>query len=76
MSKLHILSEAQITASEGDAITVVLVEPDDMPSKIIIHWPPTPTEIPPRDFADVAALLTRVFARAATKLSQIRAQRK
>jgi hypothetical protein len=76
MSKLYVLSEAQIGASESDAITVVLVEPDDLPAKIIIHWPGQSTTTNPRDFGDMAAMLARIFARAATKLSRIRAQRK
>ena len=50
----------------------VLVEPDDMPSKIIIHWPGQSTTANPRDFRDMAAMLTKVFVRAATKLTQIR----
>ena len=54
----------------------MLVEPDDIPATVIIHWPGAPSKIDPRDFGDAAALLTRVFARAATKLARIRRQRK
>jgi hypothetical protein len=72
MSKITILSEAQLGASVHESIEVVLVEPDDMPSSIIIHWPSAATRINPRDFSDVAALLTRIFALAATKLAQIK----
>jgi hypothetical protein len=72
MSKLIILSEARIGASETDAIEVVLVEPDDMPSSIIIHWPGQPSVANPSQFPETAAKLTRLFARAATKLSRIR----
>lgn len=75
MSKLHILSAAQLGASVHESIEVVLVEPDEMPSSIIIHWPSAPTKINPHDFGDVAAMLTRIFARAATKLAQIKSGR-
>jgi hypothetical protein len=76
MSKLHILSEQQLGASEGDQITIVLVEPTGQPSSVVINWPPASTRINPRDFGDLAALLTRTFARAAVKLSRIKKSRR
>jgi hypothetical protein len=72
MSRLTILSEARIGASDADSIEVVLVEPDDMPSSIIIHWPQQPSTVDPHHFGGVTALLTRIFARAATRLARIR----
>ena len=37
MSKSTTLASGPINAS--DTITVVLVEPDDMPPSIFVHWP-------------------------------------
>jgi hypothetical protein len=73
MSKLTILSEAQIGATDAETIQVVFVEPDGMLSSVIILWPPQRSTIAPRDFPQVAATLTRVFASAATKLAGIKA---
>jgi hypothetical protein len=72
MNKLIILSEAQIGASPEDAVRIVFVEPDDMPRSVIIHWPRQPSTVNPHDFGEVAAMLTRIFARAATKLARIK----
>jgi hypothetical protein len=73
MSKLTILAEAQIGASEAESIRLVFVEPDDIPSSVIILWPPQRSAVDPRDFPKVAVMLTRVFASAATKLAGIKA---
>ena len=75
MSKLSILSEAQIGASEAEAVRVVFVEPNDIPSSVIILWPPQRSVVDPRDFPKIAVTLTRVFATAATKLAGIKAGR-
>ena len=73
MSKLTILSEAQLGGTSDESIQVVLVEPDAMPSAVIIHWPRQPSVVNPRDFPNVAAMLTRIFASAATKLAGLKA---
>jgi hypothetical protein len=75
MSKITILSEAQLGASVHESIEVVFVQPAEMPSSIIIHWPSVATRINPRDFGEIAAMLTRTFARAATRLAQIKSGR-
>jgi hypothetical protein len=69
MSKLTILSEAQLGATDAESIQVVYVEPDGMPSSVIILWPQRRFTVSPRDFPAVAVTLTRVFAQAATKLA-------
>jgi hypothetical protein len=58
MSKLTTLASGQVPPAE--AITIVLVEPDDIPASVIIHWPPQPTVSTPRQFAQVAAAAMRV----------------
>ena len=73
MSKLIILSEAQLSTADAESVRIVFVEPDDMPSSVIIHWPSLSTTTGPRDFPRVAAMLTRVFASAATRLAGIKA---
>ena len=73
MSKLTILSEAQLGGISDEAIRVVYVEPTDMPSAVIIHWPRQPSVVNPRDFPQVAAMLTRIFANAATRLAGLKA---
>jgi hypothetical protein len=75
MSKLTILSEAQIGASEADAIRIVFAEPDDIPSSVVVHWPPAPTKINPKSFRDTAVVVTRLFADAHIALARIRARR-
>ena len=50
----------------------MFVQPGDMPDSIVIHWPPAPSTVNPHDFGEVAAMLTRIFARAATKLARIK----
>ena len=74
MSKLTTLASGQINAT--DAITVVLVEPEGMPSSVIIHWPAQSTVSIPHQFPEVAAAAMRVLAKASTALASIRAGRR
>ena len=69
MSTISILATNQITTT--DAITIVLAEPDGMPSSVIIHWPSQPTMIDPnpRALAVVAASIVRTLAEAQTRLA-------
>jgi hypothetical protein len=73
MHKLTELASGQITATE--AITIILSEPDDMPSSVIIHWPEKSTVVNPRRFRDTAAAVARMFAEAHVTLARIRARR-
>ena len=70
MSKLTELASGQITKS--DRIIVVLVEPEGMPSSVIIHWPDAPSVVNPnaRAVAATAAAVVRVLAAAQTKLTR------
>jgi hypothetical protein len=74
MSKITTLASGQINAT--DAITIVLVEPEGMPSSVIIHWPAQSTVSIPHQFAQVAAAAMRVLAAAATRYNQIKATRR
>jgi hypothetical protein len=73
MSKITELASGQITKS--DAITIMLAEPEGMPSSVIIHWPDQPTVSDPRQFPEVAAAAMKVLAKATTVLASIRAGR-
>ena len=70
MSKITELASGQITKS--DRIIVVLVEPEGMPSSVIIHWPDAPSVVNrnSRALAAVAAAIVRVLAAAQTKLTR------
>jgi hypothetical protein len=74
------LARGTINAS-GEAITIQLIRPEDIPAAdrtrkpavVRIQWPPAPTVVSPANFPEVAAMLTRLFAEAATRLAGIKA---
>jgi hypothetical protein len=66
------LGRAQINGAE---ILIELAEPSGHPAVIRIGWPPQASLIPPTRFNAVAGDLTRLFASASVRLTQIRAQR-
>ena len=74
MSKVTELAAASINGH--DTITVELIEADTNPAVVIITWPAKPSVIHPHRFPDIAAMLTRLFAEAATQLAGIRARRR
>ena len=74
MSKVTELASAQLTATE--TIIVELVEADETPAVVIVRWPARPTVLHPRRFPDVAAMVARSFAEAATRLSSIKRDRR
>ena len=59
-----------------DQLEIVLVEPLGLPPKVKISWPAAPTIVDPKRFPDVAAMLARLFAEAATTLASIKASRR
>jgi hypothetical protein len=59
-----------------DDLSVELVEPDGMPAKVRIVWPPQPTVVDPKRFPDTAATIARLFAEAATALASMKASRR
>ena len=73
MSKITELASGAITAVH--TLTIELVEPGDHPPVVRITWPAKQSIIPPSRFNAVAADLTRLIAAAATRLTQLRAQR-
>jgi hypothetical protein len=74
MSKVTELDSGQLTSTES--ITVELIEADETPAVVIVRWPSKPTVICPHCFPDTAAMLTRLFAEAATALAGIKARRR
>jgi hypothetical protein len=67
------LARGDINAA--DELFVELIKPADMPAMIRITWPPQPTVVQPARFADTASFIVRLFARASTELTRIRARR-
>jgi hypothetical protein len=75
------LAHGQINGTE--TIAVQLLRPEDTPAVnrtlhlavVRILWPLQPTIVASDHFPDTAAMLTRLFAEAATKLAQIKARK-
>jgi hypothetical protein len=76
MTNPTILASAQITRSTHDVVTVELVAPADMPTKVRVVWPLQPSLIDPKDFPDVAGDVARLFARAHVVLAALKATRR
>jgi hypothetical protein len=74
MSKITELSSVQLTAT--DSITIELIEAGETPAVVIVRWPNKPTVLHPQRFPDTAAVVTRLFAEAATRLAGIKKDRK
>jgi hypothetical protein len=74
MSTITTRAPGQITTAA--AITIVLVELEDMPSSIINHWPSQSMVCHPRRFTEVAAAAMKVLAAAVTRYNQIKAARR
>jgi hypothetical protein len=64
------LASAQIG---HDTISIELVEPDSLPPKVKIVWPPQPTIADPKRFPDAAAAIAQLFARAHIVLAALKA---
>jgi hypothetical protein len=74
VSQITQLASGAITAV--DAITVELVETDEMPSAVLIRWPLKATVLHPRRFPSAAEAAARTFAAAVVRLTQLRRDRK
>ena len=72
-SPRHALAKGNINGS--DRIVVELVSPPDMPQVIMIRWPQHSTVIAPTRFPSTASEVARLFARASTELTRIKAHR-
>jgi hypothetical protein len=66
------LASGAINAS-GDSLEIVLVQPANNPSVIMIRWPQAPTITTPARYNDVASAAMRLLAEASTMLARIRA---
>jgi hypothetical protein len=73
MSNITVLATAQLSAT--DTLVIELVEANETPAVVIIRWPDKPSILHPRRFPDTAAAAARVFAAAATRLSQLKWER-
>jgi hypothetical protein len=60
----------------GDMIEIVLVQPADRPSVIMIRWPAVPTIATPARYNEVASTAMRLLAEASTALARIKASRR
>ena len=67
------LAEGDINGS--DRIVVELLSPPDMPQVIMIRWPQHCTVVAPTRFPSTASEIARLFARASTELTRIKARR-
>jgi hypothetical protein len=63
------LATGRIISTE--TIIVELIETDETPAVVIVRWPAKPSVFHPRRFGEVAALIARLFAEAATRLAAI-----
>ena len=67
---------ARGTINGADELSVQLIRPTDMPAVVRIVWPLQSTIVNPKHFPEVAAMLTRLLAEAATTLAQIKSRRR
>jgi len=67
------LAEGNI--NDIDRIVVELLSPPDMPQVIMIRWPQHSTVVAPTRFPSTAREIARLFARASTELTRIKARR-
>lgn len=65
-----VLATSHITAA--DELSIQLVEPAASPSVIMIVWPAKATPVRPDMYADCAAKIMRVVARASIELARRR----
>jgi hypothetical protein len=62
--------------ASGDSLEVVLVQPADNPSVIMIRWPTAPAITAPATYNEVAAAAMRVLAQASTTLAGLKRVRR
>ena len=67
------LAEGNINGS--GRIVVELLSPPGMPQVIMIRWPQHSTVVAPTRFPSTASEIARLFARASTELTRIKARR-
>ena len=72
-SPRSVLAAGNINGS--DRIVVELLSPPDMPQVIMIRWPQHSTVAAPTRFPGTASEIARLFARASTELTRIKARR-
>ena len=72
-SRRWALAEGNI--NDSDRILIELLTPPDMPQVVMICWPQHSTVVAPTRFPSTASEIARLFARASTELTRIRARR-
>ena len=75
MSTITTLATGQVNAS--DTLTVILVEHEDMPPSVLIHWPGlgSPSVAAPRRFGAVALAVIALMDEAMKRLERLAAGR-
>jgi hypothetical protein len=73
LSKSTTLASARVNGSE---IIIEILSPAGMPPVIMVTWPRQASAIAPARFNAVASDMAKLFARAATALTQIRRDRR
>jgi hypothetical protein len=72
----------QTQLNGDDVVSVELIEDSDTPAAarepalVLIHWPRQATTCDAKRFSDMAAVVARLFATAATELASIKSRRK
>jgi hypothetical protein len=74
MTQVTELAAGQINSTA--TITVELIEADETPAVVIVRWPSKASVIHPHRFPDLAAMVARLFAAAATTLAAIKRERR
>ena len=69
MSTLSILASGPINAS--DELVVVLVETEETPPVVLVHWPAAPTVATPVRFGAVALAAIAVLDKAMVRLAEL-----
>jgi hypothetical protein len=70
MSKITILAEGPITST--DQLVVVLVETEETPPVVLLHWPMAASVANPARFPAVALAVIAVMDKAMIRLAELR----
>jgi hypothetical protein len=74
VSQITELASAQVNAT--GQISIELIEANQTPAVVVITWPDKATVLHPHRFPYMAAAAARLFAEAATRLANIKSERK
>jgi hypothetical protein len=74
MSQITELATGQVSTS--DELRVELIQPAELPPRIIFRWPAQPTRVGPSQFTAAANSVARIMAVAVTRLAELRRDKK